>query len=405
MPRTVTALVTHGRTPVAVLGPFPVDVPWWAETGPILDHVEEVLGVPAVVLRLVRVEGSDGARDGHVTYHVEALEPVPDAAGSDLDPAFGLALADHPLRMPWARASGVRELLAWAAGHVEITGRPVQRKTWNLSGLFRLPTADGPVWLKAIPGFAAAEPAAIAALAGVDPGLVPTVLAGAPGCLLLADIDGVDCWDASVETAADVLRRLAAAQSAVAGPSGWLPAELSDRTPGKLVDAVRALLAGPVGAELDAKELDAALALLPRWEQLADCGLPDTVVHGDFHPGNWRRGDGPPVVLDFADAHLGSPVLDALRAIGWLPEDRRRPVAEAWVQAWSAAVPDARPADALRIAEPLAHLAYAVRYQEFLDNIEPSEQIYHLGDPAAAIRQAIATAEDPCRGWSMSASS
>jgi len=43
----------------------------------------------------------------------------------------------------------------------------------------------------------------------------------------------------------------------------------------------------------------------------------------------------------------------------------------------------------LRIAEPLAHLSYAVRYQEFLDNIEPSERVYHLGDPAAVIRHAL----------------
>jgi len=47
---------------------------------------------------------------------------------------------------------------------------------------------------------------------------------------------------------------------------------------------------------------------------------------------------------------------------------------------------------ALRIAEPLVHLAYAVRYQEFLDTIEPSERVYHLGDPAAVIRQALACA-------------
>jgi len=52
-------------------------------------------------------------------------------------------------------------------------------------------------------------------------------------------------------------------------------------------------------------------------------------------------------------------------------------------------VPGSRPAEALRIAEPLAHLSYAVRYQEFLDNIEPSERVYHLGDPAAVIRHAL----------------
>jgi hypothetical protein len=125
---------------------------------------------------------------------------------------------------------------------------------------------------------------------------------------------------------------------------------------------------------------------------LADCGLPDTVVHGDFHPGNWRRGVGAPVVLDCADAHVGNPVLDGLRAIDFLPADRRRAAADAWIAAWTSAVPGARPAEALRIAEPLAHLAYAVRYQEFLDNIEPSEHVYHLGDPASSIRAALACA-------------
>jgi hypothetical protein len=269
----------------------------------------------------------------------------------------------------------------------------VQRKTWNLAGLFRLPTADGPVWLKAIPAFAAAEPAAIAAFAEVDPGLVPTVLASAPGRLLLADIPGTDCWDPSPQVVADTVHRLATAQARIGQPPHAIP----DRRLEALAAAVRDLLDGPVGTELSPGELRASRSLQWRWEMLADCGLPDTVVHGDFHPGNWRCGDGAPVVLDFADAHLGNPVLDGLRAIGYLPPGRRHTAASAWTAAWTAAVPRSRPAEALRIAEPLAHLAYAVRYQEFLDNIEPSERVYHLGDPAAAIRQALACT--PLSGW------
>ena len=123
---------------------------------------------------------------------------------------------------------------------------------------------------------------------------------------------------------------------------------------------------------------------------LAGCGLPDTVVHGDFHPVNWRSDGGPAVILDWADAHLGNPVLDGLRAIGFLPPGLRAVAADAWTAAWTAAAPRSRPAEALRIAGPLAHFAYAVRYQEFLDNIEPSERVYHHGDPAASIRAALA---------------
>jgi hypothetical protein len=382
MGRMVTAVVTHGGSCTGKVGPFPVEVPWWAQVEPVVAYLEDTLGVPVVVLRLLTVEGSDGARDGHVTYHAEALEPPRKLTPCDF------ADDGHPLRLPWARPSGVRELLGWAAEHVSLTGRPVQSKTWNLSGLFRLPTADGTVWLKAIPGFAAAEPAAIAAFAEVDRGLVPTVMASAPGRLLLADVPGADCWEASPQLAAEAVGRLAAAQARIVSRPPVIP----DRRPGTLAAAVRDLLDGPVGAELSPRERRAARSLEPRWEMLADCGLPDTVVHGDFHPGNWRREAGPPVVLDFADAHWGNPVLDGLRAIEFLPPDRRRETAGAWIAAWTAAAPHSRPAEALRIAEPLAHLAYAVRYQEFLDNIEPSEHVYHQGDPAASIRQALASA-------------
>jgi hypothetical protein len=171
----VTAVITHDGTCAGAVGPFPVDVPWWADVEPVVTHLEQVLGGPAVVLRLLSVEGSDGMRDGHVTYHAEALTPPP----GDLAPC-DFADDDHPLRLPWARAAGLRDLLGWAAGHVDLTGRPAQRKTWNLSCLFRLPAASGPVWLKAIPPFAAAEPVAIAAFAEVDPGLVPATPANQP---------------------------------------------------------------------------------------------------------------------------------------------------------------------------------------------------------------------------------
>jgi Ser/Thr protein kinase RdoA (MazF antagonist) len=363
-----------------VVGPFPVELPWWAEVEPVVAHLEEALGVPVIVLRLLTVEGSGGGRDGHVTYHVQALQAPGELTACDF------VDDDHPLRLPWARASGVQDLLGWASQHVELTGRPTQRKTWNLAGVFRLPTAGGPVWLKAVPAFAAAEPAAIAAFAAVDPDLVPAVLASAPGRLLLADVPGNDCWDASHDVVTDALRRLATAQARIERPPPGIP----DRRPEILAAMVGTLLDGPVGAELSPEELRAAKGLQERWEMLAGCGLPDTVVHGDFHPGNWRCGTGSPVVLDFADAHLGNPVLDGLRAIDFLPADRRRTAADAWVAAWTAAAPRSRPAEALRIAEPLAHFAYAVRYQEFLDNIEPSERVYHLGDPATMIRHALA---------------
>jgi hypothetical protein len=62
MGRIVTAVVTHDGTCAGIVGPFPVEVPWWAEVEPVVTHLEETLGVPVVVLRLLAVEGSDGAQ-------------------------------------------------------------------------------------------------------------------------------------------------------------------------------------------------------------------------------------------------------------------------------------------------------------------------------------------------------
>jgi hypothetical protein len=167
MGRTVSAAVTWGEDYLGTIGPVAVSIPWWSEVEPVVAHLRDVLGVPVIVLRLLRVDGGDGSRDGHVTYHAAALS------------------------------------------------RPA-------------------------PGQLAARPASA-----------------------------------------------------------------------------------------------------------------------------------PPEVL---------------------PPAKRPAAARAWIAAWSSSVPGCDPARALRITEPLCHRAYAVRYQEFLDGMEPSEQIYHRGDPAAAIRAALRSA-------------
>jgi len=400
--------VTSGEDFLGVTSPpFSVDIPWWSEVEPVVGHLQGLLGVPVLVLRLLKVDGGESGRDGHVTYHVEALErpaagvldPPPMGHGPvDRSPlGKGLLNGHEALRSPWARAEGLRELLGWATDTLDAAGRPVtgpveQRRTWNLAGLFRLPTARGPVWLKATPRFAADEASVIDAFAQVDPGLVPTLLGSGDRRILMEHIPGEDCWGAAPETVAAAMDRFVAAQAVLAAKR---PAGLRDRRTPALAAQVGELLDGPVAAELTAQELAVARELTNRWELLDECGLPDTVAHGDFHPGNWRSDGGPPVVMDFADAYWGNPVVDGLRAHDFLPEDVRAAAAHAWIDAWTRHAPGSDPARALAVAEPLAHLMYSVRYQEFLDGIEPSEQPYHQGDPASVIRRAVRSVEDP----------
>ena len=393
----VSALVTWGEAYLGAAGPFPVSVPWWSEVEPVVAYLREALDVPVLVLRLLLVEGGKGGRDGHVTYHVAAFRrPAPELlAGRPVDQA---ALAGpEELPSPWARVEGIREVLSWASGILgtagrRVTGPAVQRKTWNLAALFRLPTGEGPVWLKTTPRFAADEAGVIAAFAHLDPALVPPVIGAGQRRVLLEHLPGEDCWDASPQLITSAVQRLAATQAKLANHPASLPPGLPDRRTQSIARQIRALLDGPVAGELTAREVAAARGLLNPFPLLDECGLPDTIVHGDFHPGNWRSDGGPPVIVDFADAHVGNPVLDGLRAYDFLPAGKRPAAARAWIDAWASFIPGCEPARALRIAEPLAHLTYAVRYQEFLDGIEPSERIYHRGDPAAAVRAALRSA-------------
>jgi Ser/Thr protein kinase RdoA (MazF antagonist) len=61
-----------------------------------------------------------------------------------------------------------------------------------------------------------------------------------------------------------------------------------------------------------------------RLAKVASCGLPDTLIHGDLHPGNVRSDGGPRVLIDWGDSFIGHPAFDVLRLTEKLP-GRRRP--------------------------------------------------------------------------------
>lgn len=340
--RSIIALVSTPSGFAGRTGPIAVDGHRWADTEPVNAALERLLGVPTSVLRLVSAEGGSSGSGGVVTYHVEA-HGEPDR--SRLHPAREPA-DDAPRRLPWARRGGPAELLAWADAQVCRTGPAVQVKSWNLSSVHRLPTANGPVWLKSVPPFFADEAEVIAMVAAHDPGLVPEVIASAPRRVLLAAAPGEACWDTRPEHVEEVVPRWVAVQHALAGEP-----------------RVRRC---PV--------------------PMPSFGLPDTLVHGDFHPGNWFSGG---VVIDFSDAVWGHPALDAGRLVEFCRPDLRDHVAEVWSRAWLELRPDSRPREALDAARRAAHLLSAVQYQEFLDNVEDSERIYHEGDPERHLRAAL----------------
>jgi Ser/Thr protein kinase RdoA (MazF antagonist) len=406
--RTVTAILTHLDEDLGTVGPFAVDSPWWADVEPVAAHLRHVLGRNVAVVRLVDVAGGISPRDGHVTYHAELLEPSPSLSPVAPGNTEGIRTA-AAWRAPWATGDGIRGALGWAAERLGepdagVASRAEQVKTWNLSVLFRIPTATDPVWLKVTPAFSAHEPAVTALIGTVDGSLVPPVLADdrERRRTLLAHVPGVDCWDASPQLIHATVTRWVSAQAALARlPQP--PAEvLPDRRTGTLVEGLACLLDGDAGTQLDARERAAARTLLgtlpERIAALDDCGIPNSIVHGDFHPGNWRSNTDSDsdtrtaVLVDFADSFFGHPAHDGERLRAFVGPDRAAAVTDAWCEAWATRVDGCEPERALELVRPLQALSGAILYQRFLDHIEDSERRYHEGDPAAGIRLALAEA-------------
>ncbi|WP_344801249.1 phosphotransferase [Microlunatus ginsengisoli] len=129
-------------------------------------------------------------------------------------------------------------------------------------------------------------------------------------------------------------------------------------------------------------------ALPARIDAVAECGIPDVLVHGDFHPGNVAGRPGGYTILDWGDSFLGHPLIDELAFVERLSPSMQ-PVARDWfVTAWQHAEPTSDPARAARLLEPVVALLAAVMYANFCTSIEPDERIYHAADVLRMLRQA-----------------
>jgi hypothetical protein len=143
----------------------------------------------------------------------------------------------------------------------------------------------------------------------------------------------------------------------------------------------------PDGVEV---ELDGLLeGLGDRWDGIAACGLPDTLVHGDFHQGNLRSaGPGHLMLLDWGDSGIGHPMLDQSAFLDRLSPADRQAVRQAWTERWRREIPGCEPDRAASLLAPIGAFRRALVYQWFLDGIEPDERIYHAPDPADWLEQA-----------------
>jgi hypothetical protein len=384
------------------LPPFVVAPRWWPEVDPVVSAVKEGFGLVVTVLRLLTTDAD--LAGGAVAYLAQLGMGEP----GSLRPPDGLVAAaldgDSAHRLWWAEPGGLDDLAAWIDAALLAHGRsrtgPLrQRKTWNLSVVVTAPTGTRDVWFKATPPFLADEGGVLRRVAAVDPELTPGLLAHDAGrrAILMDHVPGDDQFgltDAAVAEA--MVRRWVRVQAVLVDDvEHALAVGARDRRHGALTAEVQDLVARPEVCDgLTTAELRAVEALvgaLPgRLDDVAACGMPDTVLHGDMHPGNWRRDGDRLTLLDWGDVGVGNPMADQRAFVERLADPGlRERISAVWAGLWAEQVPGSDPARAAYLLGPVTELVAAATYQRFLDHIEATERVYHARDPADRLRAAV----------------
>jgi hypothetical protein len=376
----------------ALLGAWPpmlVEPPWWQVTQPVVEAARARYGVEVTVLRLLEV-GDPGPAGIEITYLAQTS-----ARDVGVGPWSGV-LDDHPLRLAYAKPGGPAADLTWAEGVLAAHGQmrvgpPVQVRTWNLSSLWRIPVEAGSVWLKVVPPFFSHEGAILTAMAG---GPVPRLLGHDGGRILMPEIPGEDLYEADGPAILPMIDLLVGLQQSWKGREDELLAlGLPDLRAPALIPAISSVIARNAG-DLETEDLAVLGAfdrgLEARFAAVAACGLPDTLVHGDAHRGNFRGGNGQLTLLDWGDCGVGHPLLDQPAFLDRIEAEDFEPSRRRWNEAWRAAAPGCDPERASALLAPVAAARQAVTYQGFLDRIEPSEHPYHRTDPAERLKRVVA---------------
>jgi len=347
----------RGQTPERV-----VANPHWQDTDGIQDAF-----AGAVLLRLLDVDTSDH-KDGVWLCYLAQFPPtqIPDnLIECSLPESIFL---EHDLRMPWARVNGPEMDLEWAQQFVELKGTCVQVRTWNLSSIWSIPSRSGNVWLKCVPPFFLHEARVLELMADQS---VPTLLAHDGHRMLLENMPGRDGYSCSNEERFAGIEQLVKLQTrSIHMKEEFVQAGVPCLTLPIIAEACCQLL---IKRRAESETADFIASLPDRLKVLADSDIADVLVHGDFHSGNVRVGVTPPIIFDWGDSFVGHPFLD----MAWL---RSETVLQEWLALWQKHYPDEDVSMLWQQIRPLARLRTALVYQNFLDNIEPSEHIYHEAD-------------------------
>jgi Ser/Thr protein kinase RdoA (MazF antagonist) len=151
-----------------------------------------------------------------------------------------------------------------------------------------------------------------------------------------------------------------------------------DRSLATLEGGLESLLTDEAASpNLGAETRDRLLANLPRYREsiarLQDGPVPETLIHGDFHPWNAHRDGDRLVIFDWSDACWSHPFFDVgTCTIRTEDAAARAAMEEAYLATWSASGDSATLRAALKLAAPLSELHVSLAWRRLLTVFEPN---------------------------------
>jgi hypothetical protein len=386
---------------------------FWQEVGPLNEAVRQRFGVRVTTLNCVEIIDDEAAQASRFVYALENHDPDP-SLRPDQCWLNAEALATLPVAWPeqqalvarWlaedsARAQSVRRAPWYNRGWLEGAATWVQQelvqagvapqgdwaqvRSWERSSLWRIETTGGTLYFKAVPAMFSHEPPLSAWLGRWAPDRFAPVLAIEPaqGWLLMASagqqglnrVPNLDHWRAALQSFAQTQVELASQLEAL------FRLGVPDRRLDWLVTGAEKLLAdrqaladGPTGlTDQEIVRLQrGGPALLAACEALAALGVPSSLEHGDFAPGQVLINGNDYTFLDWSDSGVAHPFFSFDFFADLIDEelpgvaDAHDRLAAAYLEPWAALASHDTLHTALALAHRVAPLYQALIYSEHI---------------------------------------
>lgn len=304
------------------------------------------------------------------------------------------------IRVPWAKLGWFDKASTWInrqldALSLSVTAPIRQVKSQTRSCLLRVETTIGTLYLKAGCRIFGREATFTDFLAQLYPDCLPKLVAvdAEQQWMLMRDFESQHLGKtADISRWEEALRLYAEMQVRIANKVGQLlDVGFPDRRINQLAQKIEPLFADdaillipqddPFLSQSDLKALRTLIPQLISWcEVLETCGVPQTLVHGDFYCQNVIDTQKRYIYFDWSDSAVSHPFFDAgfflLDIAQELPNvmNVQARLRDAYLEPWTVYLPMEQLTSLFKLAQPLAALYHAIVSYEIIQHLEAAHR-------------------------------